>query len=209
MTPSFQNLFLLANGQQGYFTASQAARLGYSQQNQAHHVSAGNWKRVKRGIFRLEYYPAPKNPDLIVTHLWALDINDKPEGVFTYETALQFYDLSDWTGYGLHMTVPKDFRRRSQPPFKLTLHKENLDAKDIQKRDGLLITTPFKTILDLLFAETMEQRFLKQAVLQAFDRGLISRRRFQDRQFTDVQAAKVSWLLHLAGVEDVKISKHG
>jgi len=206
MAPSFQSLFLLANAQQGYFTASQAARLGYSQQNQAHHVSVGNWKRVKRGIFRLEHYPTSKNPDLIVTHLWALDINDQPEGVFSYETALQFYELSDWTGYGLHMTVPKNFRRRSQSPFRLALHKDNLDPQDIQKRDCFLVTTPIKTILDLLFAGVIEQRFLKQALIQGLDRGLISGRQLQRRKLTGAEAAKVSWLLELAGVDDVKIS---
>ena len=211
MSPNFERLFLLSSGQQGFFTASQATHLGYSQQNQAHHVKTGNWKRISRGIFRLEHFPPSKNPDLVITHLWALDINDQPEGVFSYDTALHYYELSDWTGYGrqmgLHLTVQKDFRRRSNPPFAVTLHKESLDPADIQKRYCFLLTTPLKTILDMLFQELIEQRFLKQAITQALDRGLISRQQLERRKFTNCQAAKVLWLLNLAGINNVKISK--
>jgi predicted transcriptional regulator of viral defense system len=207
MPTDFNGLFLLATSQQGFFTASQAARLGYSQQNQDRHVKAGNWNRVNRGIFRMEHYPPPKNPDLVICHLWALDINDQPGGAFSYETALQFYELSDWTGSGLHMIVPRKFRRRSKPPFHLVLHREDMGAKDIQKRDCFLLTTPLKTILDLLFQEAVEQRFLKQAISQAWERGLVSKRQIESRQLTDWQSAKVAWLLNLAGIDDVKVAK--
>lgn len=207
MLTNFNRLFLLASSQQGFFTASQAVKLGYSQQNQSRHVKAGNWQRVARGIFCLEHYPPPRNPDLVICHLWALDINDQPCGVFSYETALQFYELSDWTGYGLHMTVPGKFRRRSQPPFHLVLHREELDAIDIQKRDCFWLTTPLKTILDLLFEEAVEQRFLQQAIIQAWERGLVSKTQLEAKQFTEWQLAKLSWLLNLAGIDDVKVSK--
>jgi hypothetical protein len=81
----------------------------------------------------------------------------------------------------------------------LALHKEALDPKDIQKRDCFLVTTPIKTILDVLFAELMEQRFLKQAILQTLDRGLIASRQLESRKFTESEAARLSWLLELAG----------
>ena len=48
-----RRLFGLASEQAGYFTAAQAKSLGYSYQAQAHHVGAGNWLRVNRGLFRL------------------------------------------------------------------------------------------------------------------------------------------------------------
>jgi predicted transcriptional regulator of viral defense system len=205
MPTDFHRLFTLAASQQGYFSASQAAAHGYSQQNQARHVKVGNWQRVGRGIFRLEHYPPAKNPDLVVCHLWALNLDDQPQGVFSYETALQFHDLSDWTGHGIHMTVPKGFRRHSEPRFAVVIHKEELDDHDTLKRDCFYVTSPLKTVLDLLFHGAIEQRFLKQAMAQAWERGLISKRQIESRKFTDSQRAKVSWLLHLADIDDVEI----
>lgn len=46
-------LFERADEQQGYFTAKQAADAGYLLGSQAHHVKAGNWVRIHRGIYRL------------------------------------------------------------------------------------------------------------------------------------------------------------
>jgi len=207
MPTQFNRLFLLASSQQGFFTASQAGKLGYSQQNQAKHVKVGNWQRVSRGIFRLEHFPSAKNPDLMACYLWALNQDDEPQGVFSYETALQFHELSDWTGQGVHMTVPKDFRRHSRPRFPVLLHKEDLDPQDIIKRDGIRLTTPLKTILDLLFHDYIEQRFLKQAMTQAWERALVSKREIEKQRFTAAQKAQVLWLLQLSGIHDVEVSK--
>ena len=46
-------LFEIAEGQQGYFTAKQAADAGYQLGSQAYHVKSENWVRVERGIYRL------------------------------------------------------------------------------------------------------------------------------------------------------------
>ncbi|MGH3850356.1 MAG: type IV toxin-antitoxin system AbiEi family antitoxin domain-containing protein [Pseudonocardiaceae bacterium] len=48
-----RRLFAQASEQAGYFTAAQAKAIGYSYQAQAHHVGAGNWLRIDRGLFRL------------------------------------------------------------------------------------------------------------------------------------------------------------
>jgi hypothetical protein len=42
----FETLFEIAEGQQGYFTAKQAADAGYRLGSQVHHVKSGNWVRV-------------------------------------------------------------------------------------------------------------------------------------------------------------------
>lgn len=39
-------LFETAEGQQGYFSAKQAAEAGYQLGSQAHHVKSGNWVKV-------------------------------------------------------------------------------------------------------------------------------------------------------------------
>ena len=46
-------LFEIVEGQQGYFTAKQAAEVGFQLGSQAHHVKAGDWLRVEHGSYRL------------------------------------------------------------------------------------------------------------------------------------------------------------
>jgi hypothetical protein len=66
-----RNLFQLAREQGGYFTAKQAAALGFVASKRSYHVGAGNWIREHRGIFRLSLYPPPDRPDLILWWLWS------------------------------------------------------------------------------------------------------------------------------------------
>ena len=55
--------------QGGFFTATQARELGFTNSKQHYHARAGNWIRESRGIYRLALYPEPERPDLI---LWWL-----------------------------------------------------------------------------------------------------------------------------------------
>ena len=200
MPSNFIDLFQIASSQQGCFTASQAKRCGYSQPDQAYHVKAKNWYKLNRGIFGLTYYPFPKNPDLITTYLWSLDIQDKPVGVFSYATALNIYKLSDWFDNNLHMTVPLNFRRRSMPPSPLILHKANITESDVQKHDCYLVTTALRTIIDLLNDDTIEQRFLIQALIQALNKGLILKSHLKERVFSATETTKLNNLLDKVGI---------
>ena len=60
-----RRLFNLAAEQAGYFTAAQAKDVGYSYQAQAHHVQAGNWLRIDRGLFRLAEWIPDVHDDLV------------------------------------------------------------------------------------------------------------------------------------------------
>ena len=64
-------LFALASEQAGYFTAAQAKEVGYSYQAQAHHVAAGNWLRIERGLFRLAEWIPDVHDDLVRWSLWS------------------------------------------------------------------------------------------------------------------------------------------
>ena len=64
-----RDLYAVAEGQGGYFTAAQAKAVGYSYPAQAHHVGAGNWIRVGRGIFRdpaVKRHASAEEPDTSV-----------------------------------------------------------------------------------------------------------------------------------------------
>lgn len=106
-TESSRNLYEIAEPQYGFFTTKQAKEAGYDESKHAYHVRAGNWMREHRGIYRLRNFPSPERPDLMLWFLWSRDRNDVPRGVYSHDTALALYDLSDVNPAKLHMTIPK------------------------------------------------------------------------------------------------------
>ena len=88
--PAWTALYALAASQDGHFTTSQAADAGYSRPLLDHHVKAGRFLRIQRGIYRLRDFPSADREDLVVAWLWS-----DQQGVVSHETALLLHDLSD------------------------------------------------------------------------------------------------------------------
>lgn len=166
-------LFRIADSQQGIFTIQQATEAGFDPSNVTYHVHAGNWIREYRGIYRLTNYPQSTNSELIIWSLWSRGQNQIPQGVYSYETALNIYGLTDLMPGKLHMTVPPGFRR-SVVPNVLLLHHTKLSQDDIKPMRGFAITKVSRTIEDLLKAETVPQEVLREALELALRRGLVS-----------------------------------
>ena len=179
-----RRLFEFAEQQQGYFTAKQARAAGFAENTHPYHVTAGNWIREYRGIYRLVLFPTADRPDLVLWSLWSRNRKEEVEGVYSHHTALSLYDLSDLNPAKLHMTVPTDFRRNSDIPGILLLHYADLPDSDVQTAQGFKFTRPLRTILDLIEAETVEQRFIRQALRQAVDRGLITRQQIRNARMS-------------------------
>ena len=170
-----RRLFEIAEQQQGFFTTKQAKAAGFAENTHPYHVQVGNWIREYRGIYRLALFPTVDRPDLVLWALWSRNRDEEVEGVYSHQTALSLYDLSDLNPAKLHMTVPTDFRRNSEIPGILVLHYADLPEGDVQTAQGFKFTRPLRTILDLIEADTVERNFIRQALRQAIDRGLISR----------------------------------
>lgn len=168
-------LFEIAETQQGFFTAKQAKAAGFAENTHPYHVRVGNWIRERRGIYRLALFPPAENPDLVKWALWSKNRDEEMEGVYSHQTALSLYELSDLNPAKLHMTVPSHFRRNSEIPAILVLHYADLANEDVQTAQGFKYARPLRTIIDLIEADTVERSFLRQALRQALHRGLISR----------------------------------
>lgn len=175
-----RRLFECAEHQQGFFTAKQAKAAGFAENTHPYHVQAGNWIREHRGIYRLALFPAADRPDLVLWALWSRNRHEEVEGVYSHQTALNLYALSDLSPAKLHMTVPSDFRRSSDIPGILVLHYADVADSDVQTAQGFKFTRPLRTILDLIEAGTVEPRFIRQALRQAVDRGLITRQQIRN-----------------------------
>jgi predicted transcriptional regulator of viral defense system len=170
-----RRLFEVAEGQQGFFTTKQAKAVGFAENTHTYHVQVGNWIREHRGIYRLALFPPADHPDLMKWALWSKNRDEVIEGVYGHQTALSLYELSDLNPAKLHMTVPTHFRRNSDIPAILVLHYTDLANEDVQTAQGFKYTRPLRTILDLIEADSVERTFLRQALRQALQRGLITR----------------------------------
>jgi predicted transcriptional regulator of viral defense system len=193
-----RRLFDLAEQQQGFFTTKQAKAAGFAENTHPYHVQAGNWIREHRGIYRLALFPAPDRPDLVLWSLWSRNRKEEVDGVYSHQTALSLYELSDLNPAKLHMTVPARFRRNSDIPGIVVLHYRDLLKSEIQAGPGYNYTRPLRTILDLIEAGTAERTFLRQALRQAVDRGLITRQQLQIAELSETARNMVEGALRQA-----------
>ena len=178
-TAAFRKLYETAHSQGGFFTARQAQEAGYEDSVHPYQVRAGNWVREARGVYRLAQFPMPARPDLMVWQLWSRNRQDEPQGVFSHATALTLHDLSDVMPAKLDMTVPPGFRRMAAIRDVLRLHHARLSQRDAQRIDGARVTTPRRTLIDVIAEGVVATELQVQAVDQALRRGLLMRRQFE------------------------------
>lgn len=163
--PDHNKLYHLAERQGGYFTARQAQQVGFTRPLLSHHVKTGRFLRVKHGIYRLAQFPESPHAQLYIA---ALQLNG--QGVFSHETALALYELSDILPSAIHLTIPPQISRR-HPDLKL--HTSRLERNEITQRDGLSITTVARTLADSITSGVPKEQ-VSLAVQQALERGLVS-----------------------------------
>lgn len=176
-----RRLFSLAAQQGGYFTAAQAKDLGYSYQAQAHHVSAGNWHRVDRGLFRLVEWVPELHDDLRRWTVWS-----KGRAVVSHETALSVHDAGELESGKVHLTVPPGFTMTDDA---VVLHRMDLDGSDVIEHAGFRVTTPVRSLVDVATAGADEEQ-LARAIKDVLDRGLTTLRQLRSRaEAVDAKAA--------------------
>ncbi len=192
-------LHSVAEGQAGFFTAQQAKNAGFSESSHTYNVQEGLWAREYRGIYRLASFPAVLRPELVRWHLWSMDRTGRAQGVYSHSTALGLYATPEVNPPdvppALEMTVPMGFRRRGATPEGLTLHYADLAEGDIAARNGYRLTTPLRTILDLVAADTMPHEELSKALLGILKRRLITRKQVKGARIPEVAQLQLEALL--------------
>jgi predicted transcriptional regulator of viral defense system len=192
--PDNDQLFAIAEGQDGYFTMAQALEAGFARSTHSYHVKAGNWIREHRGIYRLKRYPVSETGQLVLWSLWSRDRSGVPQGVYSHVTALALKDLSDVNPAKLHMTVPPGFRRNSGTPAVLVLYKGLLSPAEVVRERGYALTRPMRAILDCAAEEDADRDLLRQALDQGLRRGLITRSELKRAKSMDGLPA---WLIKM------------
>ena len=115
---------------------AQALAAGFSRSTHHYHVERGNWIREHRGIYRLRRFPRGEHEQLVLWSLWSRNRKGVPQGVYSHSTALALWDLCDVNPSRLHMTVPPEFRRSSEVPAVLQLHKARLARDEVVRERG-------------------------------------------------------------------------
>jgi predicted transcriptional regulator of viral defense system len=167
-TPNRERLFEMASEQGGYFTTGQARECGYSGPLMTHHVRGGRFVRVRRGLYRLREYPSSPREDVLAAWLAV----GKGSAVVSHESALDLLDLSDVIPDAAHVTVPRSRRNLPKlPGVKIHTTTRELGPDDLTFRDGMVVTSAARTILDAAQAGTAPDQ-IERAVRQAVGRGL-------------------------------------
>ena len=63
-------------------------------------------------------------------------------------------------------------------------HYADLSASDVQTGPGYRYTRPLRTVLDLIESGEVEWNFIRQALTQAVDRGMITRQEIRNAHLT-------------------------
>lgn len=171
-------LFEVADRQAGYFTAKQAREAGYDYRLQHYHRERGNWRPVGHGLYRLRRYPDVEDEELVRLSLWSRDRSGRPQAVVSHETALRLHELTDLIPDRVHLSALKGFRKES--PKGVVLYKVRLEDGDVEDRRGYRVTTPLRTILDIVRSPRVSPEHLEAAVAEALERGLVRRKRLRD-----------------------------
>ena len=175
MGDSRTKLFQIAESQQGYFTYQQAILSGYKDKNHNYYVREGEWKKIYRGVYRLSQYPIGEREELVVWSLWSRNRKGEPQGVYSHYTALDLYELSDYMPSKLHLTVPKKFQRFADIPEILVIHKNRLKEEEMSSGRGYKLTTPLRTLIDVIEVNELSDDLLAQAAREAKSKGYVTK----------------------------------
>ena len=137
-------------------------------------VAGGRYERVRRGLYRLRHFPSSPREHVVAAWL-ALP----SPAVVSHESALDLYDLSDVIPNAVHITLPRGKRgRRGRAGVRFHMLTHPPGPDEIRRVDGVLATTPERTIVDSLEAGTQPEQ-IELAIQQALERGLTTPRRMR------------------------------
>lgn len=155
----------IAMPQRGYFRAEQALSAAVTRRELTAAKSRGDIIGVRYGLFRLaDHLSTPLDPQFEV----GISI---PAGTLSHETALDLHGLSDVAPTAVHVTVPVS--SGVKPRTSVVVHRSDLQASERQRRSGLWVTSPARTIRDCARAKIGIAQ-LQAAFEAAVERGLIA-----------------------------------
>lgn len=155
-TDALRALNELATEQASLVTAAQASQAGVDHLTQHRLVAAGLLERMGRGVYQVSGAQPPDHPWIRVAWLrldprtpaWKRTGLGAKDGVVSHRSAALLHRLGDIPAHDVELSVPQ--RRTTREPGVRLLTRPDLTEQDITFVSGLPVTTPERTILDLL-----------------------------------------------------------
>jgi predicted transcriptional regulator of viral defense system len=141
-------LYGIAEDQAGYFTAAQARAAGLHQVRLVQLAQQGDIERVSRGVYRFTRFPLSQLGHYMEAVLWPQVRRPDVAGVISHQSALSIHGLSDVSPARVHLTLPTTVRIRREVPKGLVIHYADLAPADVERVEGVPVTTPARSIRD-------------------------------------------------------------
>lgn len=168
----------LASQQWGLVTTAQATAEGVSSVLLGRLVNRAVLTRVRFGVYAVE--STPWSPATEIRAQWlALEpsilaadrLEDPTPVVVSHESAAALHKIGDLDSHGVHFTVPSRRQTRQQ---EVVFHIADVSPQGWSVVDGLPVTTPLRTVVDLARAGH-EPGHLTDMVATIVDRRLATR----------------------------------
>ena len=145
----------IARRQHGVVAFSQLAGLGLDKAAVRRRVEAGRLHRLHRGVYAVGHRALTRRSYLVAA---VLAIGD--DAALSHRSAAELWGIrgSHWQ---IDVTCPRALRQRGG----MTLHRHPLPADEVVVRDGIRVTSPPRTLLDL--AGVLGPQQLRRAYEQA------------------------------------------
>ena len=151
----------LARQQRGVVTSAQLVALGRSHRWIEGRVARGWLRRLHRGVYLVG--PVEAEHALAMAAVLAV-----PGSVLSHYPAAVLHAMRPAREGPMHVTTGRAARKRSD----LIIHRNTLDPNDITRRNGIPVTSPARTLLDLAATEPTPE--LDRALNQARIARLVS-----------------------------------
>jgi very-short-patch-repair endonuclease len=155
----------VAGRQFGVISTAQLAACGLSHNRIGQRVKAGQLQRLWRGVYAFGHRKLTRQG-----HLIAAVLACGPNAVVSHLAAAVEWELLTFGARAIDVTVPAGGTRAERPGIRLHCTR-SLDPDDVTCKDGIPMTTPAKTLIDL--DAVVSARLLERAFEQAQIRRLL------------------------------------
>jgi very-short-patch-repair endonuclease len=160
-TETIHQLHEVAAGQHGLVTLEQAASVGASYQMIRAATERGWLRRERRGIYVVAGAAPSRWRPVVAAGLAA-----GPDAAVSHTTAAAASHIYGVVASEIEVTVPRPISRSLQG---VRIHRGDLPPRDVEIRNGVRVTTPVRTLIDLT------GRFRDPLLGKVIDEGAIAR----------------------------------
>ena len=162
-----QRIARIATVQQGVFTRAQAGRCGASTGAIRWRLRAGRWERMYPRVYRLAGTITTWRQEAMAACLYLGN-----RAALSHRAAASLRMMSGFKLARVEVTVPRNRHRSPSPHVEIHWLQEPIPPEDITTIDGIPVTKPARTLLDLATIETEE--VIERCLDEALRRRLVS-----------------------------------